>query len=145
MAFVYERMDETARQEIKRTLKPYQTVLSVSSRVIDHEINVIFYNLGGQGHQPENRGEPPTYYAMNWQGEWIVFEGRDTFKGVNDIEWHNYYVFSRLRIPLALKEQVPQVQETIQSAMDIFSNANKSKVSERKTFVHIQFPEAKFY
>lgn len=144
MAFVYEQFDEATGLDIKKKVSPYQMVMSTPlGQVIDRERGIFFLVLGGQGGLPPQYGEPPTYYALCWQGAWVVFEGyNNELRSETDVQ--TSFNLIRLCIPVALKGELESIEQAIRDAMQVYKEYSQ-KLSGLKVSTLIQFPSATYY
>lgn len=144
MTFEYEKFDVETSREIRIRVKRYQTVMSeIHGQVIDRNRGVIFLVLGGQGSQAPNRGEPPTYYAMEYQhasDSWVVFEGFDTIKKFDEKIVININL-NRLAIPTDIKVDLQQIQTDIHDAF-LLNYRRFYKATDCWLEIKVQFPES---
>jgi hypothetical protein len=134
MSFVYEKIDHSRSQEILHQVRP-PIYCFQRFQVIDRERDLVFVCLGGEGGQPQVRREPPTYYNLLWKGIPVAFEGYDNAKfpqGTVTVD----VKLTKLCIPDALINLVPEIQQVIIEAMTCFWSGQW----ERPATLTVQFP-----
>lgn len=146
MAFVYEKIDSARAKELLKAI-PKHWVLSMSPiHVIDVDSDLVFLELGGKGDLPPEYGEPPSYYALLWKGEAVLFSGHDkkNYKDECVLVDINLGV---LRAPSALQGKVMEIQKAIEDAMACYWEhiTWNHKYKPQHATVAVQFPAAQFY
>lgn len=144
MAFIYEQLNEAESLDMKKKVEPFQMLMSfIDGQVIDRDKDVVFLDLGGQGYQPPDRGEPPNYYALNWKGAFVAYEGYYRTE-YYDSEIRMNVNLVRLRVPEILKSELVQLQQFIEDAMSVYWQKLQSSPN-RKILLTISFPEPTYY
>lgn len=117
MEFHIEKLDEDKLKEYKKIIEPHQYVLSMSKNIISNsDQSVLFFCLGGQGSSPEERGFPPTYYCLIFNGTVIPLWGREKTTKSGD-SFLCFYSLGGVLIPELLKYSKDRIYMIITQAM----------------------------
>lgn len=99
--------------------------------VIDKDRNVLLLSLGGQGHQPKVRGEPPDYYAMFWNGMEIDLQVWFSYAADNAM----CIEVASMAMPTALTVPMAEIEQTIVDALQTYwEDLGGRPVKVRATF-----------
>lgn len=92
--------------------------------VVDEERDAVFVVFGGQGYRPPEHCEPPTFYALAWQGLVVELESfyRTTFPAkYHEVIWHRM----EMRAPHELENKLDTVSEMVREALLAYQSIRK--------------------
>lgn len=106
MTFVAQELTQQQASEYTSNIRS-QVFSLQETFVFDRERNIALLALGGRGNLPKVRGEPPTYYALFWDGQEIDLQAWYSFApdDVLNVEVASMLVPGALAMPLVEVEQ----------------------------------------
>jgi len=136
MAFVCENIDEETRSKLSDELSKYQHVMSLTRyKLVDHERDIVFFSLGGQGERPPQQDAPPSFYLLLWKGEPVAFEAHHNTTHF-DTRSEAVIHIDVLRLSHLLEEELSEMQLAIKEAL----SQDWSLGYRRPVTVMVEFP-----
>ncbi len=108
--------------------------------LVDEERNAIFVVFGGRGYLPPERCEPPTFYALVWQGQTIAIEAFYTSTFLTEsreVIWYRLKVF----LSRELEDKLETIKEIVREALmekGTFSRSSPEAVNVEFTEIHLK-------
>lgn len=141
MSFEPEQLTEEQSKEVANWISKSQMVLCKPLyRFVDRTHGSVFFDLGGRGSFPREPETPPTYYALIWQDQVIVFEGYEQ-PHVEDDQADVDVDISAMRMPCLLEGNEGEIKQAIEDALTAYWLHRKGQLLR----LRIAFPKIETY
>lgn len=133
MAFVFEKIDAERARALANSVN-LPLVSGGNQSLIDRELEIELYSLGGGGSFPQRGDDPPSLWCFTFSGETIGLATRTDIQRECDknVAFIRFELFS---IPSSWEHKRQEIHVCLQNAFSSYlSNVYRTKISAQLVF-----------
>ncbi|BBB68436.1 hypothetical protein UNDYM_4183 [Undibacterium sp. YM2] len=140
MTFTYKDITPEKRTEYRKQVCGPIFVFQ-TSYAEDEDRGIVFLSLGGQGNQPPERGEGPSYYNLIWKGCAIAFEAYHAIKRSDDGGSFFEFTITKVQVPTKSTKTLNDIKDAIIAGAQCYW----SGIWEETLLLNVSFSGIEFY